>query len=62
LRIMRQLHVFDELGEDNMHNNKGEAIAAAVKAADDDICRGCELRIFMECATKPGPGKKPPRG
>ena len=57
LRIMRQLHVFDELGEDNMHNNKGEAIAAAVKAADDDICRGCELRIFMECASKPGPEK-----
>lgn len=57
LRIMRQLHVFDELGEDNMHNNKGEAIAAAVKAADDDICRSCELRIFMECASKPGPEK-----
>ena len=57
LRIMRQLHVCDELGEDNMHNNKGEAIAAAVKAADDDICRSCELRIFMECASKPGPEK-----
>lgn len=57
LRIMRQLHVFDELGADNMHSNKGEAIAAAVKAADDDICRGCELRIFMECASKSAPKK-----
>jgi len=54
LRILNRLHVFDELGPDHLHNNKGEAIAAAVTAADDRICKDCKLRIFSECAQKAG--------
>lgn len=53
LTILNRLHVFDELGESNLHNNKAEAIAAAVAAADDDICKDCQLRVFIECAQKP---------
>ncbi|MCK0150119.1 SulP family inorganic anion transporter [Marivita sp. S6314] len=53
--ILKRLRVFDELGPENLHNNKGEAIAAAVEAADDNICRECKLRVFLECAQKPGP-------
>ncbi|WP_371156968.1 SulP family inorganic anion transporter [Jannaschia sp. 2305UL9-9] len=52
--ILKRLHVFDELGPENLHNNKGEAIAAAVEAADDKICADCKLRVFLECAQKPG--------
>lgn len=54
LRILKRLHVFDELGPDHLHNNKGEAIAASVAAADDRICKDCKLRVFLECAQKPG--------
>ncbi|TDT77156.1 SulP family sulfate permease [Litoreibacter halocynthiae] len=53
LTILKRLHVFDELGASNIHNNKAEAIAAAVAAADDDICKDCKLRVFLECAQKP---------
>jgi len=49
---MKRLHVFDELGQENLHNNKAEAIAVA--AADDDICKDCKMRIFLECAQKSG--------
>ena len=54
LTTLNRLHVFDELGENHLHNNKAEAIAAAVEAADDDICKDCKLRVFLECAQKPG--------
>ena len=51
--VLRRLNVFAELGESNLHNNKAEAIAAAVANADDNICRQCELHVFVECAGKP---------
>ncbi|MCX7560582.1 SulP family inorganic anion transporter [Sulfitobacter sp. F26204] len=54
LTTLNRLRVFDELGENNLHNNKAEAIAAAVLDADDNICRACKVRIFLECAKKPG--------
>ncbi len=54
LTTLNRLHVFDELGENHLHNNKAEAIAAAVHSADDDICKDCTLRVFIECAHKPG--------
>lgn len=54
LTSFRRLNFFDILKEDHLHNNKAEAIAAAVRDADDEICRGCKLRIFLECETKPG--------
>ncbi|MCX7565012.1 SulP family inorganic anion transporter [Sulfitobacter sp. F26169L] len=57
--VLRRLGVLSELGESNLHNNKAEAIAKAVESADDDICRRCELRVFLECAQKPhDPPKK----
>lgn len=54
LTILERLHVFDELGPNNLHNNKAEAIVVAVEAADEDICRNCKARIFLECVQKPG--------
>lgn len=40
--------------QSNLHNNKAEAIAAAVDAADDDICKNCKLRVFFGMRTKAG--------
>jgi SulP family sulfate permease len=53
LRILHRMHVFEELKESHLHNNKAEAIATAVAAADDDICTNCKVRVFLECAQKP---------
>ena len=52
---LRRLHVTEVVGEDHIHFTKSDAIRAAVAKADDDICRSCRLRVFHECAGKPGP-------
>jgi SulP family sulfate permease len=54
LSRLERLHVIEELGTRNLHQNKGEVIVAAVAQADNEICRTCRLRIFHECAGKPG--------
>lgn len=41
LTTLNRLHVFDELGESNLHNNKAEVIVSAIAAADDKICKDC---------------------
>ncbi len=55
LRVLNRLGVTRFVGEDNLHAHKTEAIAEAVRRADDDICARCTLRVFKECADKPGP-------
>jgi len=52
LTVLKRLNVFDELGAENLHNNKAEAVAAAVAAADNNICKDCKLRVFLECRLK----------
>ncbi|HSM41470.1 MAG TPA: SulP family inorganic anion transporter [Afifellaceae bacterium] len=54
LRRLRRFHVIDEIGEDNLHISKGDAIAAAIKRIDLEICRKCRARVFLECAELPG--------
>ncbi|MQY43952.1 STAS domain-containing protein [Epibacterium sp. SM1969] len=52
IRILDRFHVLEELGEQNLFPHKGEAIAAAVRNADDAICATCQSRVFKECAGK----------
>lgn len=52
---LRRLHVTEVVGEDHVHFTKSDAIKRAVASADDDICGSCSLRVFHECAGKPGP-------
>lgn len=59
VRELERLHVIDVLGRDNLHPTKGEAIAAAVAAVPDDICRSCTARVFVECAERPSPDDVP---
>ncbi|AHD03571.1 SulP family inorganic anion transporter [Leisingera methylohalidivorans] len=54
LRTLERLHCGDVLGPDHIHGTKAAAIDAAVAAAQDDICARCRLRVFHECARKPG--------
>lgn len=53
-RQLKELGVVDVLAEDHLHANKTLAIAAAVPALCDDVCRRCTLRVFTECAERPG--------
>ena len=55
LRTLCRLGVGRSVGEGNIHAHKTEAIAEAVRRADDDICARCRLRVFKECAGKAGP-------
>ena len=54
---LRQLHVIEELGEENLHISKGEALAAALREIDTGICASCSKRVFLECEGLPGPAK-----
>ncbi|GIX12832.1 MAG: sulfate transporter [Paracoccaceae bacterium] len=54
LNRLARLHVLEALGPGNLHLSKATAIAAAVEQADNEICRPCRLRVFHECARKPG--------
>lgn len=58
LRTLKRLGVTRAVGGENIHAHKTEAIAEAVRRADDDICRRCTLRVFRECAAKPGPAQE----
>jgi SulP family sulfate permease len=54
LRRLRRFHVIEEIGEDNLHISKGDAIAAAVSRIDPEICRMCRTRVFQECSKLAG--------
>lgn len=41
------------IGEENLFRSKEEAIRTIVSKLDDDICRSCSARIFLDCAGKP---------
>lgn len=52
LERMKFFEVFDKA---NLHPNKSRAIQAATEQLDDDVCRACTIRAFVECAGKPAP-------
>lgn len=54
LNVLKRLHCLDELGPNNVHPHKSDAIRPAVARSSDPICAGCEIRCFNECADKPG--------
>lgn len=41
------------IGEENLFRSKEEAIRTIVSKLDDDVCRSCSARIFLDCAGKP---------
>ncbi len=58
LLALDRLGVKQFIGEDNIFPHKTEAIAEAVRRSEDDICARCTLRVFKECAGRPGPTDK----
>ncbi len=45
----------DEIGEANLFDTKGDAIAGIFERLDPAICASCEARIFLECRQVAGP-------
>jgi sulfate permease, SulP family len=54
LKVLERLHCLDELGPENVHPHKSDAIRPAVAQASDPICASCKIRCFIECSLKPG--------
>lgn len=44
-----RFHVIDELGEENLHTNKSDAVSAAMNDLSRNICEGCLRDVFWEC-------------
>jgi len=44
-----------DIGEDHRFSKKSEAISSIFEQLDRSICARCEHRIFLECASVPGP-------
>ena len=54
LETLRRFHVLEELGAENLHISKGDALAAILTQIDYSICATCAKRVFLECADLPG--------
>ncbi|MFT5173930.1 MAG: SulP family sulfate permease [Gammaproteobacteria bacterium] len=51
--LLRRGGFYDEIGDDNFFDHKGEAIAGIFDKLDKNICARCSKRIFNECKTIP---------
>ena len=58
-RMLKECGYLDELGRDHMFRGKRQAFNQVFQRLDRSICATCTARIFEECATIPGPDKKP---
>ncbi|WP_423228799.1 SulP family inorganic anion transporter [Pseudaquabacterium rugosum] len=47
------------LGTDHVFSDKREALAAIVPRLDPAVCAGCSVRLFAECAQRPGAAPMP---
>ncbi|MBK7767603.1 MAG: SulP family inorganic anion transporter [Sulfuritalea sp.] len=47
-----------DIGRDALFATKHAAIASCVARLDHEICRRCTARVFIECASLPGPPSK----
>ncbi|MDV7142821.1 SulP family inorganic anion transporter [Tropicimonas sp. TH_r6] len=52
---LERMNLFEDLERVNLHPNKSEAIQAATDQFDDETCRHCTIRAFIECGGKPAP-------
>ena len=59
VKRLGQLGVMDVVKPDHVFQNKGDSIALTAPSFDDDICRNCKVRIFKECAGRPGANNQP---
>ncbi len=56
-----RMNLFEAFEKTNLHPNKSEAIQAATDQVDDEVCRNCTIRAFIECGGKPAPSGVAPK-
>lgn len=49
VRSLERFHVLEELGENNLHSSKGDAVGEATAQLNFNICKICMLDVFREC-------------
>lgn len=54
LEMVRRGGYLQIIGEENCFSSPKEAIKTIFTELEDDICRRCTQRIFLECANAPG--------
>jgi SulP family sulfate permease len=54
LALWRRTGFLQRLGEDHVFPDKRSAIATIVPRLDEAVCRRCTVRLFDECADRPG--------
>ncbi len=52
-RLLKRGGYMDEIGEQNVFESKGEAIAGIFNRLDREICKRCDKRVFVECQSVP---------
>ncbi|MGQ7843741.1 SulP family inorganic anion transporter [Granulosicoccus sp. 3-233] len=52
---LKRMNLFSVIDKSRVHPSKAEAIGAVMEQVDPDICAGCRIRAFVECAGKPAP-------
>ena len=55
MRMLRRGGYLEQIGEHNVFDSKGEAIAGIFERLDRDVCKTCTRRIFVECQSLPPP-------
>jgi SulP family sulfate permease len=60
LAALRRADMPGLLDEQNVFETKHDAIATIVSRLDPEVCRSCQVRIFNECAGRPGPNAMRP--
>ncbi len=54
LGLWQHIGFLQRLGAGHVFHSKRQAIATIVPTLDDDVCRRCTVRVFEECAWRPG--------
>jgi SulP family sulfate permease len=50
LQLLERGGYLDRIGRENIFTSKTQALRAAYRTLDYDLCRNCKLRVFVECA------------
>jgi SulP family sulfate permease len=55
---LEECHAMKKISPENIFPGKSLALHTIFQKMDMSICRGCRERIFLECATAPGPDEE----
>jgi sulfate permease, SulP family len=49
VELLERGHYMDEIGRDNVFYSKTVALEAIYRQLDHNVCKGCGLKVFLEC-------------